>query len=335
MNKKVTISDIANLSGVSKTTISRYLNGKYEGMSEATRNRIQEVIEELDYRPSRQARALKSQYSSIIGIVVADISNSYTSRMIKGVMDRLNSTDYHTIIMDSDLNTKREANNIKKLIDEQVDGIVIQPIGESSLEYDFIPSGMSLVQIDRYVEPLKWPAVVSDNFLQSQNLGRTIAEHNYKRVIILTPEIKNASPRINRYKGLQNGLADYDVEVIIVTTNEIKDIVARDIDIWDQMKQYIYNDVKTVLYAFNGGLLYGLIRLLKEKNIPVPDKIGLVGYDDGALTDLFNPEITSIEQNPVEIGHKAADILLNSMAGKDIPIDLYCIDSKLNNRKSL
>ncbi|MDT2732679.1 substrate-binding domain-containing protein [Streptococcus parauberis] len=231
--------------------------------------------------------------------------------------------------------TKREANNIKKLIDEQVDGIVIQPIGESSLEYDFIPSGMSLVQIDRYVEPLKWPAVVSDNFLQSQNLGRTIAEHNYKRVIILTPEIKNASPRINRYKGLQNGLADYDVEVIIVTTNEIKDIVARDIDIWDQMKQYIYDDVKTVLYAFNGGLLYGLIRLLKEKNIPVPDKIGLVGYDDGALTDLFNPEITSIEQNPVEIGHKAADILLNTMAGKDILIDLYCIDSKLNNRKSL
>lgn len=335
MNKKVTISDIANLSGVSKTTISRYLNGKYEGMSEATRNRIQEVIEEVDYRPSRQARALKSQYSSIIGIVVADISNSYTSRMIKGVMDRLNSTDYHTIIMDSDLNTKREANNIKKLIDEQVDGIVIQPIGESSLEYDFIPSGMSLVQIDRYVEPLKWPAVVSDNFLQSQNLGRIIAENDYKRVIILTPEIKNVSPRINRYKGLQNGLADYDVEVIIVTTNEIKDIVARDIDIWDQMKQYIYDDVKTVLYAFNGGLLYGLIRLLKEKNIPVPDKIGLVGYDDGALTDLFNPEITSIEQNPVEIGHKAADILLNSMAGKDIPIDLYCIDSKLNNRKSL
>ncbi len=265
MNKKVTISDIANLSGVSKTTISRYLNGKYEGMSEATRNRIQEVIEEVDYRPSRQARALKSQYSSIIGIVVADISNSYTSRMIKGVMDRLNSTDYHTIIMDSDLNTKREANNIKKLIDEQVDGIVIQPIGESSLEYDFIPSGMSLVQIDRYVEPLKWPAVVSDNFLQSQNLGRIIAENDYKRVIILTPEIKNVSPRINRYKGLQNGLADYDVEVIIVTTNEIKDIVARDIDIWDQMKQYIYNDVKTVLYAFNGGLLYGLIRLLKEK----------------------------------------------------------------------
>ncbi|GAB6677923.1 LacI family DNA-binding transcriptional regulator [Streptococcus uberis] len=335
MNKKVTISDIANLSGVSKTTISRYLNGKYEGMSETTRNRIQEVIEELDYRPSRQARALKSQYSSIIGIVVADISNSYTSRMIKGVMDRLNSTDYHTIIMDSDLNTKREANNIKKLIDEQVDGIVIQPIGESSLEYDFIPSGMSLVQIDRYVEPLKWAAVVSDNFLQSQNLGRIIAENDYKRVIILTPEIKNASPRVNRYKGLLNGLADYDVEVIVVTTNEIKDIVARDIDIWDQMNQYIYDDVKTVLYAFNGGLLYGLIRLLKEKNIPVPEKIGLVGYDDGALTDLFNPEITSIEQNPVEIGHKAAEILLNSMAGEDIPIELYCVDSKLNNRKSL
>ncbi|WP_203268043.1 LacI family DNA-binding transcriptional regulator [Streptococcus uberis] len=335
MNKKITISDIANLSGVSKTTISRYLNGKYDGMSEATRNRIQEVIEELDYRPSRQARALKSQYSSIIGIVVADISNSYTSRMIKGIMDRLNSTDYHTIIMDSDLNTKRESNNIKKLLDEQVDGIIIQPIAESSLKYDFIPSEMTIVQIDRYVEPLKWPAVVSDNFLQSQNLGKIIAENGYERVVILTPEIKNASPRINRYKGLINGLVDNTVEVIVVTTNEVKDIVARDSEIWNQINQYIYDDVKTVLYAFNGGLLYGMVRILKEKQIPVPEKVGLVGYDDGSLTDLFNPEITSIEQNPVEIGHEAADILLNSMADNDIPVDLYCIDSKLNIRKSL
>lgn len=335
MNKKITISDIANLSGVSKTTISRYLNGKYDGMSEATRNRIQEVIEELDYRPSRQARALKSQYSSIIGIVVADISNSYTSRMIKGIMDRLNSTDYHTIIMDSDLNTKRESNNIKKLLDEQVDGIIIQPIAESSLKYDFIPSEMTIVQIDRYVEPLKWPAVVSDNFLQSQNLGKIIAENGYERVVILTPEIKNASPRINRYKGLINGLVDNTVEVIVVTTNEVKDIVARDSEIWNQINQYIYDDVKTVLYAFNGGLLYGMVRILKEKQIPVPEKVGLVGYDDGSLTDLFNPEITSIEQNPVEIGHEAADILLNSMADNDIPVDLYCVDSKLNIRKSL
>lgn len=335
MNKKITISDIANLSGVSKTTISRYLNGKYDGMSEATRNRIQEVIEELDYRPSRQARALKSQYSSIIGIVVADISNSYTSRMIKGIMDRLNSTDYHTIIMDSDLNTKRESNNIKKLLDEQVDGIIIQPIAESSLKYDFIPSEMTIVLIDRYVEPLKWPAVVSDNFLQSQNLGKIIAENGYERVVILTPEIKNASPRINRYKGLINGLVDNTVEVIVVTTNEVKDIVARDSEIWNQINQYIYDDVKTVLYAFNGGLLYGMVRILKEKQIPVPEKVGLVGYDDGSLTDLFNPEITSIEQNPVEIGHEAADILLNSMADNDIPVDLYCIDSKLNIRKSL
>lgn len=335
MNKKITISDIANLSGVSKTTISRYLNGKYDGMSEATRNRIQEVIEELDYRPSRQARALKSQYSSIIGIVVADISNSYTSRMIKGIMDRLNSTDYHTIIMDSDLNTKRESNNIKKLLDEQVDGIIIQPIAESSLKYDFIPSEMTIVQIDRYVEPLKWPAVVSDNFLQSQNLGKIIAENGYERVVILTPEIKNASPRINRYKGLINGLVDNTVEVIVVTTNEVKDIVARDSEIWNQINQYIYDDVKTVLYAFNGGLLYGMVRILKEKQIPVPEKVGLVGYDDGSLTDLFNPEITSIEQNPVEIGHEAADILLNSMADNYIPVDLYCIDSKLNIRKSL
>ncbi|MBB5887652.1 LacI family DNA-binding transcriptional regulator [Lactovum miscens] len=335
MRKKVTINDIAQLTGVSKTTISRFLNDKYEGMSGETRQRIDAVIKELNYRPNRQARALKSQISSMIGIVVVDISNPYTSRMVKGIMDRLKNTQYHTLIMDSDLSQEREQKNVNKLLDEQVDGIVIQPLGKSSTDYQALGTNVPVVQIDRYVEPLIWPAVVSDNFVQSRNLAKLFLEKDYQRIIVVSPPIKYASPRINRLKGLLNELVNTDIEVKQVITTEIKDVVARNEEIWEQLKVYIKGDAKTAIYAFNGGLLYGLIKIFKEKNILIPEQVGLVGYDDGAFADLVSPGITSIEQNPVEIGYQAADKLLEQIEGKESLIELTCVDSKLNIRQSL
>ncbi|MDN6081653.1 MAG: helix-turn-helix domain-containing protein, partial [Leuconostoc sp.] len=74
MSKKVTINVIAEMARVSKTTVSRFLNGKFDNMSEATKERIAETIAELDYHPSRQAQALKAKNSLLIGISVADIS---------------------------------------------------------------------------------------------------------------------------------------------------------------------------------------------------------------------------------------------------------------------
>lgn len=335
MNKKITISDIAQLSGVSKTTVSHFLNQKYEGMSEATRNRIQKIVDELEYRPNRQARALKSQHSSIVGISVADISNSYTSRILKGMMDCLKNTQYHTVIMDADLNKAREQSNVDKLLDEQVDGILIQPLGEGSTDYNRIPSTLPVVQIDRYVEPLIWPAVVSDNFIQSRNLAQLFLEKDYQRVVVVTPPIDHASPRVNRYQGLKDALADTDVEIIPIITPEIKDIVAQDKEIWEQISPYINDKVKTVIYAFNGGLLYGVIKFLKYHYIAVPEKVGVVGYDDGSWADLMNPAITSIEQDPVQIGYKAAEMLLDNIRNNSQIPELICVDSKLNIHKSL
>lgn len=336
MNKRATINDIAQIAGVSKTTISRFLNQKYEGMSEGTRLRIEKIINDMGYRPNRKAQALKSQSSSIIGIVVVDISNPYTSRIIKGIMDRLKNTEYHTLIMDSDINREREISNIKKILDEQIDGIIIQPLGKHSSDYKFVDKSIPVVQIDRYVEPLTWPAIVSDNFVQSKNLAKLIRQNNYKRVVVVSPPIKYASPRINRLKGILNELVDTDIEVKQIITTEIRDTVARDEKIWGQIREDIKDDVKTVFFAFNGGILYGLTKLLKENHIFIPDQVGLVGYDDGSWADLVSPGITSIEQNPVKIGYQAADKILKQIKGEqESYAELICIDSNLNIRNSL
>lgn len=83
--KKITIKEVAEEAGVSKTTISHFLNNSYENMSKETKARIADLIERLDYRPSKQAQALKSKHSYLIGVVVADISNMYSSLLLKGI----------------------------------------------------------------------------------------------------------------------------------------------------------------------------------------------------------------------------------------------------------
>lgn len=336
MNKAVTINDIAKLAKVSKTTVSRFLNGKYDGMSEKTRLRIQDVIKELDYRPNRQARALKAKYSSVIGIAVTDISNSYNSRILKGIMDRLKTTEYQTIILDSDLNKTREESNIERLIDEQVDGLIIQPLGESSQDYEAcISDRIPVVQFDRYVEPLRWPAVVSDNFVQSRNLGELIKEKGYKRVIVVTPPIKKSSPRINRYKGLLNALSGSKVDIKVVETPEIRDVISQDEGIWEEVRSLIEENIKTAIYTFNGSLLYGLVKFLNDNLMTIPSKVGVAGYDDGSWAELISPGITSIEQNPVMIGYTAAGLLLEQIENGRSEPELVCVDSKLNIRQSL
>jgi len=158
MDKKITINDIAAKAGVSKTTISRYLNDKFDNMSKTTKVRIEQTIAELDYRPNRQAQALKSRNSFLIGVSVADISNMYTSRLLKGIGDYFQKTHYQVLIMDADNNVDRELSNLEKMMTEQIDGIILQPLVHQPEHYQFLinkktPVAKSIVTPNRLLGP--------------------------------------------------------------------------------------------------------------------------------------------------------------------------------------
>ncbi|MGC4423023.1 LacI family DNA-binding transcriptional regulator, partial [Streptococcus suis] len=85
MSEKFTIKDIAELAQTSKTTVSFYLNGKYEKMSKETRERIERVIRETDYKPSVVARSLNSKNTKLIGVLIGDITNTFSNQIVKGI----------------------------------------------------------------------------------------------------------------------------------------------------------------------------------------------------------------------------------------------------------
>lgn len=122
-----TINDIAHAAGVSKTTVSRYLNGHFERMSEQTRQKIAQIIEETGYQANSQAQALSHRQSHLIGMVVADIENIFSSLLFKGADQVLEAADYSIMLMNANNSATLERRQLERLIKLRVDGVLLQP----------------------------------------------------------------------------------------------------------------------------------------------------------------------------------------------------------------
>lgn len=330
MEKKLTINDIAKAANVSKTTVSRFLNQKYENMSEETKQRIANTIDELNYSPNRRAQSLKNHRSYLIGISVADISNPYTSRLLKGINDELADLPYQVIIMDADNSTKIEKQNIQKLIADDVDGVIIQPLTNMASQYQsLIDSKIVTIQVDRYIDEHIWPAVVSDNFDKSFEVGEILREKHYKHVILLTNNAENISSRKNRINGLLKSIESSNMTALIVDVDKNKDWKPLIID-------EIENNANSALYALNGELLWEAIRVLRSNHIQFPEDVGVIGYDDNGFADLITPALSAIVQSPVTIGKTAVNKVLDVLNNDEqIEIIKTQIPATFENRESL
>lgn len=110
---KVTITDIARIAGVSVATVSRVVNNKSKGVSEETRKRIWQLVEEYNYQPSAMARGLVTGTSKIIGLIIPDITNPFYPVLAKGVEDYASEKGYHMILCDGGNDPHKELSYLK------------------------------------------------------------------------------------------------------------------------------------------------------------------------------------------------------------------------------
>ena len=120
--KKVTINQVASYCGVSKTTISRFLNGKYENMSAETKEKISAAVKELNYHPDRSAQRLKASRTMLIGCVIGDISSPFSALLLKGITSVCEESGYQVLFADSRESARREKRALRGFLDNRVDG---------------------------------------------------------------------------------------------------------------------------------------------------------------------------------------------------------------------
>ncbi|MBG3875411.1 LacI family transcriptional regulator [Staphylococcus xylosus] len=331
MEKKTTISDVAKYVGVSKSTVSQYINGNHQKMSVDTRKKIKNAIEELNYRPSRQAQFLTTRRSNLIGVVVADISNMYSSLLLKGISQYFEHTNYQLIIVEAANSEIKEQKILQKLVDQNVEGIIIQPSNDNSSNYQFIANNqIPMILVDREIEDSPWLSITTDNEAIVTKVMHSIVEKNYKNIIVVSQPIHRVNTREKRYDTIVDIGNSNNLNVNLIEIDE-----AHYTDI--QQVTEIAQTGKTAIFALNGTVLLDMIKLINANKLNIPEDIGITGFDDFNVTEIITPGITSINQPSKLIGENVAksldQILKGTPANKiDIPT---IIKSEINWRNSL
>jgi LacI family transcriptional regulator, kdg operon repressor len=309
--KRVTIADVAREANVSKSTVSQYMNKRYEYMGEQTRARIEKAIKSLGYQMNFVARSLKQKRTSTIGVIVANILHAYSTQVIRSIEDICNAEDMHVIVCNADDDPAKEKKYINMLRAKQVDGLIVFPTGGNVGLYEaMVKENYPLIFMDRIVKDVSVDTFLLDN-AEAVNLGVShFVEKGHRRIgMITTSLIQNVTSRVERIAGFKKALVSHGIE-----PNEqfIKGLAVPDIK-QGFKAMFALAEPPTAILAGNDLSLMEILKGAKECHLKIPQDLAIIGIDKLSFAELFSPPLTTISQPAFEMGTDAAKLLLEKI----------------------
>jgi len=328
-----TMKDVAKLANVSVTTVSHVINGTRYVSPELTK-RVNEAIEELNYRPDPIAQGLSKGKSQTIALVVSDIVNPFFPQVARGVEDCVRENEFSLILTNTDENPDQEKKNLSLLKSKRVDGFIISPTrnGRSNLK-PLIDEGLPVVCIDRKVTGLPVDQVYSDNASGAYEATAHLIDQGHENIGIIL-EFTDISSFADRLEGYKNALRDNGIRVkddyIKKSGLEVEGACASTETLLDE------NPEVTAIFSTNDLITEGVLSVFKKRNVKCPEEMALVGFDDPEWATSFNPSITSVSQQPYEMGYRAATKLFKKIndGGKDWSPEKIELETRLEIRES-
>lgn len=337
--KKVSLADIANELGVSKTLVSMVLNkrGDENGISPVTQERVWEKARELNYKPNKFARGLRMGRSNTIGLLVADISNVFYATICRAVERVAAERGYQLIICSSDEKADRESELIHTLRDWQVDGIIVSTTLESSIDLqEQKKEGFPFVLIDRKLTRLETDYIGVENFEGARIATEHLLELGHRKIGMLSISPGYISSVSDRVKGYKQAIKDAGLRVnhsLIreIPFDDVKKGVGRELA--DLMQQP--NAISAVFMA-NNNLTAAMLEWAQEKNINIPRDLAVVSFDDIDMFKFCYPPITAVSQPVERIGAEAARVLIDRIEEKQTlaPVEQITLPTELVVRRS-
>ena len=306
---KVTMADVAKYAGVSKSTVSQYINKRYEYMGEDTRKKIKGAIEELGYHPNYIARSLKQKKTSMIGIIVADIVHRFSTEICRSIEDYCFEHDYQAIICNADNNPTKEKTYIETLRAKQVDGLIIFPTGQNIDVYaKMIEEDYPVVFMDREIPEIDAPFILSTNVESSFQAVKLFLENGHTNIAILTQPL-TISTRKERIEGYKKALQTFSIDICndYIISSEIANVKTELSQLFEK------ENPPTAILAGNDLVFLETLAFLQENQLRVPEDVSLIVFDNFPFAHLSNPPMTMIAQPAFEMGRKATEILLKQI----------------------
>lgn len=307
---KITIKEIAKLAEVSTATVSKILNKKDSNISEATRQKVLEIVKEYNYIPNTVARSLVTRQTKTIGLVIPDIANPFFPELARGAEDKANESGYNIIFCNTDDDLEKEEKYINMLIEKMIDGIVFTQSAKRTEGFEKLKLGSTpIVLIDRDME-LRGVVgkVLVDNFTGAYDGVNYLLEKGYRKIAFITGALTTDTSE-NRLRGYKKALEDFNIPF-----NEEFVLAGEYRSEWgfSAIKQLSQKEIDfDAVFCGNDLIALSVIKALKDFGKSIPEDVAVLGFDDIYMAKFVEPQLSTIRQPNYEMGYKAVEILVN------------------------
>lgn len=312
-----TITDVARVAGVSKNTVSRYLNNRGY-ISEKTRHAIAEAMKELRYQPNQIARSLNRSVTKLIGLVIPNVEHPFFSTITGRIENELDRRGYRMILCNTMHSSSKERQYLDMLMGNRVDGIII---GSHSVDINYSDIDAPIVALNRDLAD-DIPVVSSDHAAGGRIAADMFVRHGCRKVAQIVASARVKTPSSLRHEEFSKCMYDHGITCI---TQEL------------QVNQFEFasyletaNDFLSQYPGLDGvfsadPVAAAVQRQALARGMRVPDDLLVVGYDGTFLAQAVFPPLPTIAQAYDELAHTAVDVLMRRIAGEPLNALRYTV----------
>jgi len=304
------IKDVAELAGVSITTVSHVIN-QTRYVSDELTQRVYDAMEELNYHPNTLARSLRSGRTKTIGLLIPDISNFFFAEISRKIEDRGFDRGYSVVLCNTDDNSKKEQIYINLLLEKQVDGIIFISSGDSKTSLSKpINLGIPIVVADRDVANIHSDIVLLDNFKAGYDATKYLLALNHTRIgCISGPSL--LTPSAQRVEGYRQALRESGIKVDeeLIQMGDFRFSGGEEA----MCNILAISDQPTAVFVCNDMMALGANKAINDSGKKVPEDYSLIGFDNIPLSKSFYPALTTMSQPIQKMAELTIDLLLEKI----------------------
>ena len=306
-----TLADLAREAGTSASTASRALSGRGY-VSPIVRDRLLEVAERLGYVPNASARTLKQRTSRVVGVAVTELGNQFYARLAAGIEQVLREADYQIVLVSDNSDREQELACARAFLAMRAAGVIITPADREAAAL-LARSGVGVVEVDRRLAEVPCDAVVIDNELGGRIATTHLLEFGHRRIGLLVANT-DWTTDVGRLRGYcaAHALAGVELDERLIVP-----IGFHAADTEPRIARLLDEQAPTALFAANNLLAEHAWNVIRDRGLRLPHDISLVGFDDVPWTSMVEPGITVVAQPTLELGRRAAALLLRRIDDPD------------------
>lgn len=306
----VTIYDVARESGVSMATVSRVVNHN-PNVKPSTRQKVEEVIKRLKYRPNAVARGLASKKTTTVGVIIPDVTNLYFSSLAKGIDDIASMYNYNIILASSDGDTEKEIRVLNTVLAQQVDGIIFMGNKlKDQVRKEIELTDTPVVLAGTLDEEGKLPTIGINYKSATEDATKFLLEKGYEKIALIGLDMHSKKHTMTT-EGYQEAMGDFDEHIIRVDENLANFEADRVID------KFIENEINAAVIE-DDRLAIDILNHLFARGLNVPNDFEIITLNNSPLVKIARPNLTTVSQPLYDIGAVAMRLLTKLMNEEEI-----------------